>query len=63
MKPWMEKVNKRFKNAVDMIPTKFLYGIFIDLPVDIDFKDLKKLSKGKRRRTPTYGNRSPELLT
>ena len=36
-----------------MIPMKFLYGNFIELPVDIDLKDLKKLSKGKRRRTPT----------
>ena len=35
------------KNAIDMIPMKFLYGNFIELPVDIHLKDLKKLSKGK----------------
>ena len=30
-----------------MIPMRLLNGYFIQLPLDMDFKDLRKFSKGK----------------
>ena len=32
-----------------MIPMRLLNGNFIKLPLDMDYKDLKKFSKGKRK--------------
>ena len=36
------------ENAIDMIPMKFPYRNFIELPVDIDLKDLKKKTTDER---------------
>ena len=45
----MEKIKKKFKNPGIMIPMRLLNGNFIKLPLDMDYKDLKKFSKGKRK--------------
>ena len=48
MKSWIEKVKKKFKHAGDMIPMRLLNGKYIELPVGMDFQELK-FSQEKRK--------------
>ena len=43
MKSWIENIKK--KHAGDMIPMRLLNGKFIELPVGMDFKELRSPKK------------------